>query len=95
MWRRGKTTGASIPTAIQPTPFDSTTIEVAFTDDTTFDAMLVTRSELGVNKEIKEGALQQALDEEELHNEMAVGNHRGLNLADFSTHVRALEEKVV
>jgi len=58
-------------------------------DDTTCDAILVTRSEIGGEEEIKrdaKDALKQALQEKELHvkdvrGELFVGNRRGLNLA--------------
>ncbi|KAA8910106.1 hypothetical protein FN846DRAFT_759769, partial [Sphaerosporella brunnea] len=62
---------------------------------------LATRSELGNDEEIKEdaeGALEQALNEEELHveevsGELVAGNRRGLNLAGLSKRVKELETK--
>lgn len=66
------------------------------------DTILVTRSELGGEEEMKKGAkaaFKQALSEEELtvedvRGELFVGNRRGLNLAGLSTRVCALEDEV-
>ncbi|KAF8246400.1 hypothetical protein K440DRAFT_662155 [Wilcoxina mikolae CBS 423.85] len=66
------------------------------------DAVLMTRSEVGDQEEMKEdakSAFRKALDEEDLHVEevrgkLFVGNRRGLNLAELMPRVRVLEEEV-
>ncbi|KAA8895182.1 hypothetical protein FN846DRAFT_912061 [Sphaerosporella brunnea] len=79
-------------------------------DSTTCDAILVTRSELGDEEEMKKDAkdafgqaLQEAemalTGEEELHvqdvrGELFVGNRRGLSLAGLPERVRVFEQQV-
>ncbi|KAF8531573.1 hypothetical protein BDD12DRAFT_800063 [Trichophaea hybrida] len=71
-------------------------------DDTECDAILVTRSEIGSEEELKKDAkdaLGQALQEEELHvhdvrGELFVGNLRGLSFANFKDKkIASLEVK--
>ena len=70
--------------------------------DSVCDAVLITRSEIGEEEQMKRDAkhsLEQALNEEEFYveevrNHLFVGNRRGLNLAALSTQVRALQDEV-
>jgi hypothetical protein len=70
-------------------------------DDTICDAILIMQSELGNDEGMKEdaqGALKQALNEEELHikevsSKLVIGKHYGLNLVGLSTHMKELETK--
>ncbi|KAA8892897.1 hypothetical protein FN846DRAFT_788650 [Sphaerosporella brunnea] len=68
-------------------------------DSTECDAILVTRSELGDEEEMKRDAKDALGQEEELHvedvrGELFVGNRRGLSLAGLPERVRVLEQEI-
>lgn len=66
-------------------------------DDTTFDAILVTRSELGVGEEMKKDAkdaLEQELHVEDVRGELFVGNLRGLSFANYKVDQADLRARV-